>query len=146
MNYCPNCGEKIKEGADICLGCGKFIKKEEENPMNVAPTKIPGKGKGIASLILGILSAFWAFIMLVGIENGIESFVVNYYYNQTAAYLIGYYIGYTLLSLTPSIVGLCLGIKSNKQNKNNTALAGTILSAISLAVCAIVLIIFIANI
>lgn len=24
-NFCPNCGEKLKEGAKFCSGCGKFV-------------------------------------------------------------------------------------------------------------------------
>ncbi len=27
--YCSNCGEKINEGADVCLKCGHKVKKDE---------------------------------------------------------------------------------------------------------------------
>ena len=26
--YCENCGEKLKEGAEVCLKCGHQAKKE----------------------------------------------------------------------------------------------------------------------
>lgn len=26
--YCENCGNKLKEGADVCLNCGHQVKKE----------------------------------------------------------------------------------------------------------------------
>ena len=28
--YCSNCGEKINEGADICLKCGHKVRKDED--------------------------------------------------------------------------------------------------------------------
>ena len=33
--YCSNCGEKINEGADICLKCGHKVKKQnDKNSVN----------------------------------------------------------------------------------------------------------------
>ena len=29
--FCENCGNKLKEGADVCLNCGKQVKKENSN-------------------------------------------------------------------------------------------------------------------
>ncbi len=29
--YCSNCGAELNEGADVCLACGKILKKEESN-------------------------------------------------------------------------------------------------------------------
>ena len=28
--YCSNCGEKINDGADVCLKCGHKVKKDED--------------------------------------------------------------------------------------------------------------------
>ena len=27
MKYCTNCGSELKEGADVCLNCGKTVEK-----------------------------------------------------------------------------------------------------------------------
>lgn len=35
--YCSNCGEKINEGADVCLKCGHKVKKENDK-INVQNT------------------------------------------------------------------------------------------------------------
>lgn len=53
--FCPNCGNEIKDGADICLNCGKAVKKEgASNP--------EGKSK-VAAGLLGI------FLGSLGVHN-----------------------------------------------------------------------------
>ncbi len=32
MNYCSNCGQELKQGADVCLSCGKTITKTASTP------------------------------------------------------------------------------------------------------------------
>lgn len=32
--FCSNCGTKLKEGADVCLGCGKAIEKDKNLKTN----------------------------------------------------------------------------------------------------------------
>lgn len=32
--YCENCGKNLNEGADVCLNCGKKVRKEEEPKAN----------------------------------------------------------------------------------------------------------------
>ena len=36
MKYCSNCGKELKEGADVCLSCGKAINSPKVNK-NVSP-------------------------------------------------------------------------------------------------------------
>ena len=42
--YCTNCGKELKEGADICLNCGKLINHDNETkkqePLPTAKSKI----------------------------------------------------------------------------------------------------------
>lgn len=141
MKYCSNCGAELKEGADICLNCGKMLNKQ---PQTKVKTKTPGKSKGIVSLVLGIIAMFWTLSMILGIENGTETLVVESTYSEigVAAYFISYYIGYTLFALTPGIVGLVFGIKSTKEQQNGKATSGIILASIALVACLFVLIKF----
>lgn len=49
--YCSNCGEKVNEGAEVCLKCGHKVKKAEDkqnynNGFNVQ--NIPGEYKPIS--------------------------------------------------------------------------------------------------
>ena len=74
---------------------------------------------------------------------GVESLTVEYYYNNNIVYFVAYYIGYTLFALTPGIVGIILGINSNKTKKSGMATAGIILTSIALVSCLFVLIRFI---
>lgn len=48
MKYCSNCGNELKENADVCIKCGKLLKQKN--------------GKGIASLVLGIIAILWALL------------------------------------------------------------------------------------
>ena len=62
MNYCPNCGEKLEEGADVCLKCGKMINNKGVN-LNLQ-TDIP---EGRKSKVVAALLAF--FLGGLGIHN-----------------------------------------------------------------------------
>lgn len=65
-------------------------------------------GKAIASLVLGIIS------------------------------LVCIFFGYgALLGIASGVVGLVLGINSNKEGKTGMATAGIVMSAIGLGLCAI---------
>lgn len=132
--YCSNCGNELKENADVCLGCGRLINKENNiqqyNNYNYYKPKVPGKGMSIAGMVLGIVAVVWAFMSLLSIENA--EYSLSYYYNVSE--IIGFIIGYTLFSLSPSIVGLCLSINGYKKNKNALNIAGLILNIITLAI------------
>ena len=126
--YCTHCGKELKEGADVCLNCGILINR------NVTDTntksKIPGRGKAIAGMVLGIVACVWAFIALLELED--LPYNLEYYYSLSD--YVGYAIGYTLFSFTPSIVGLCLSISSIKKQKSGKNTAGLVLNIIALLV------------
>lgn len=133
MKYCKYCGNELKEGADFCLSCGKLIEKEPT--YNNTTTKVSKKGLGFAitSLTLGIIGIIWTFIMLVGIEMGVETLVVELSYQEyQVPYVVGYYIGYTLFSLTPGLLALIFGIISVKKQKRGMAITGIILGSLSI--------------
>lgn len=49
--YCSNCGKELKEGADICLNCGKIINnKNNYNYMSGGKSRIAA---GILAILLG---------------------------------------------------------------------------------------------
>ena len=60
--YCTNCGKELKDGADICLNCGKIVNKTESNNGNSEP-KDPNAKSKIAAGILGI------FLGCFGVHN-----------------------------------------------------------------------------
>ncbi len=103
--FCQSCGKEIPEGAFVCIHCGTKAPVAEAVRAK-APT-VPGKGLGIASMILGILS-------IVGLCC-------------TA-------VGGAPFSIAGLVTGI-IGMKQAKESglKNGMALAGVICSVISLA-------------
>ena len=140
MKFCPNCGKEIIEGADVCLGCGKFLNRKTVKPqVNEKPFN---KGFGVTSMILGIISIMWTFATIISLEQGVEDLKVEMYYNGGFIYMIFYYIGYTLFSLTPGILGMIFGIKQVNKEKTGFATSGLIMSFISLVVCLFIFVCF----
>lgn len=125
MVYCKNCGSEVPT-EDVCPNCGTVVKTEQEevfetsviedssfkaNVYDSTPAVDPGKGKGIAALVLGIVSiVFTTVCCLTCCGFG---------------------------SLVTSIIGMVLGSSAKKISaaagfKNGKAKAGFILSLISL--------------
>lgn len=132
--YCMNCGHPVEENADVCLNCGVLIHKE--NVSNNSKIKVPGQGMGIASMILGIIAAMWTLITLLAVGN--LDLTSSLGYDHTMVEAVAYAIGFTLFSLTPSILGLVFGTISSKQRKSVFNLSGIILNSISLFITLIV--------
>ena len=132
MKYCENCGSEIKEDADVCLGCGKAVKKAKN-----------GNGKAVASMVLGIIAVVWAFISLFGIGNIEDSLTASLADTELseAAAKIAFGIGFNLLSLPCGIIGLILGLRAKKNGK---AIAGIITSSLALLVAFIAYIVIFA--
>ncbi len=60
MKFCTNCGNELREGADICLHCGKFI-------VRTTPRKVESKNTGRT---LGILALCLWIIPVAGLSLG----------------------------------------------------------------------------
>ena len=60
--FCSNCGNKLKDNADICLKCGVIINKDINNINQLQKVKNSGKGISIAGMVLGIISLFITLI------------------------------------------------------------------------------------
>lgn len=125
MNFCPNCGQKME--GKFCGNCG-------HSSETVAAVGSPVKaknGKGIASMVLGIIAIIWAVIELPSFSTDtISEALIESDINSVPGY-IGFIIGFNLLSLPCGIVGLILGLRAKKDGK---AISGIIMSALALLV------------
>lgn len=96
MKYCPNCGAEIKEGADVCLGCGKRL-----NEASSVQNTQANNSMAVAGFVTGLISLFLNFWGIVGLVATILSAVGLSQIRKTNAKGKGL-----------AIVGLILGIFS----------------------------------
>ncbi len=120
--YCSNCGKKIDEKAVICIHCGCAVEKN-----------IPKRyyGKGIASMVLGILGLLFAIAAFGNLEDLYE---IAY---EGSAYQVGYAIGTVLIQSIFAIISICLAITERKKEKNGFNTAGFWLSITIFVIIAI---------
>lgn len=90
--YCSNCGKELNEGADVCLKCGAFVRKENANSSNTYKSRI-------AAGLLGI------FLGTFGIHN---FYLGNKQRGKTQLFLTVFSLG--ILSFISAIWGFVEGI------------------------------------
>ena len=71
--FCQNCGTEIKDGADICLNCGKQVSKGNNNNN--------GQGGGKSKIAAGLLGIFLGTF-------GVHNFYLGYTGKAVAQLLI----------------------------------------------------------
>ena len=94
--FCSNCGSELKEGADICLKCGKIVNVDKIYPnMPKDPT---AKSK-IAAGVLGIMLGYF----------GVHNFYLGYTSKAIAQLLMSILSCFILLPIS-AIWGFIEGI------------------------------------
>ena len=93
--YCTNCGKELKEGADICLNCGKMINGQTK----VETNKDPNAKSKIAAGLFGI------FLGCFGVHNFYLGFT-----GKAVAQLLITVLSCFILSPVSAIWGLIEGI------------------------------------
>ena len=131
--YCKNCGKELKTSDEMCISCG-HINKNIYNSQRI--NKIPGNGLSITGMILGIISSSWAAISLLSIAK-IDTILNSPYLSNITIIKVPIAIGYTLFSLSPSLVGLPLSLVGLKKHKSSLNITGLILSTIALSIAII---------
>ena len=64
--FCENCGNEIKEGADICIKCGKIINKDMTSNVNTDPNAKSRIAAGLLAFFLGSLGVHNFYLGYVG--------------------------------------------------------------------------------
>lgn len=118
--FCTNCGNKIDENAIVCVKCGV---PTDNYPIK---KKIPGRGLGIAGMVLGIIGTYYSVIYFI------ISFImfISQTYVENEAIMLA--IIFNFWPIVIGIVGLCLPIAAIKQNKLKITMAGIILNIATL--------------
>ena len=93
VKFCSNCGNELKENADVCLTCGQLINRTSSNQ---------GKALATVSVVFGSLG-FYPLIVIGSIVGLITSLIgINDTKNQ--------YRGRSKIGLGLSIGSLCFWI------------------------------------
>lgn len=130
--YCSNCGKEVNQNAVVCINCGAAVNNQK------IQLSQPKKGKGIASMVLGILAVFYSLIAFASLEAAeIEL------YGKTSEFQFGFAIGFVLIQLVLAIVGICLAVSERKNNKNGFNTSGLWLTIATFIMIAIQFIIVI---
>lgn len=90
--FCSNCGAEIKEGANVCLNCGKMVESE----VTVDPNAKSKMAAGLLGIFLGAL--------------GIHNFYLGYTGKAVAQLLITI-LSCGVLAIVSEIWGLIEGIQ-----------------------------------
>ncbi|MBE6157825.1 MAG: zinc ribbon domain-containing protein [Firmicutes bacterium] len=133
--FCSQCGKKLDEGAVFCSGCGY---KLGDIPVNntTTSTSTPGKGKSVASLVLGIFGVLLGLLYLIACLEIEQSSLVQI--SESYAFRFGYALGSVLLPIICAIIGVCLSASARKQKKTGLNTAGLVLSIITFVLCGII--------
>ena len=125
--FCTNCGNELNENAVFCVKCG--VSTNNVVMPVIKPTQ-PGKGTGIASMILGIIACFesicslFIFVCLLATGEyflGIEKLAFGFIF--------------LIFPITLLIIGGSLSLASRNKIKNGINLTGLILNFVSLVLC-----------
>lgn len=129
MNFCPNCGQKMEGKFCGNCGCSSEATTSANNPLVRSKN-----GKGIASMVLGIIAIVWAVIELPSFStDAISEALLESEIDSVPGY-IGFMIGFNILSLPCGIIGLIMGLRAKKDGK---AISGIIMSALALVIVVI---------
>lgn len=107
-NFCPNCGNEVTEGSDICLKCGKILNRPNEN---IQDAKIPYSGMAIAGFVVSLCSiilSFWGITPVISIILSVLGLLKakNDGYKGRGLAIAGLVIG--IISLVLTICGLAV--------------------------------------
>lgn len=110
MKFCSNCGKELKDGADVCVSCGKAVNGASA-PVTGAGTTNPVQGACVAALVCGILSVILGWVPIV-----------------------------CFVALALGIVAIVLGVKGRKGSpagKTGLATAGMVIGIIGVCLASI---------
>ena len=122
--FCNYCGAALPEGAAFCPACQQPVSSQPVVHYYVKQ-KVPGRGFGISSMMLGIVGVFYSVLFLVVSNNTTEN-ISNAPLTFTSLYT-------TVVYAVPSILAIIFGFASrNRGYRNGVSTSGLFLSCIGL--------------
>ena len=147
MAFCTKCGFNLTEGTNFCPNCGKNtnISASYNAPpqyVQVVRPKIPGRGFGIAYMVLGIIGLFYSFIFMI-MSFSVLVIVVDGEFMPTG---MGAFLAvYTAMFSALSILAWTFSVLSSKRGYvNGISKSGLVMGIIGVCAFALSVILFIA--
>lgn len=145
--FCPNCGANQADGARFCQNCGAPMiysaGVQAPQPTYVAVRqKVPGRGMGIAAIVLGIVGVFYGFVMAIAASalSDIDRVASNMRPNVDVRVSSAFVVPIIMLA-SLSIMALAFGSSAVKKGyKNGISTSGIVLGIIGIALYVIALI------
>ena len=131
MAFCTNCGTAYTEGAVVCPNCGypTGAQPQVQYVQYVKP-KVPGRGFGITSMVLGIVGLFYGFFLMFGCIA--LSAAVSF--GEVISGVLVAFMFEVLIFSSLSIMATAFSIASkNRGYINGISKSGTIMGVIGLA-------------
>ena len=118
MMNCPECGKEISDKAYVCPNCGFLLK--EIGKYGYVKKKIPGKGLGIAGMVLGIIGVVYSPILIIPIITFsiFKQEITASAAGQSRTDLFGISIEIALLGILALVFGLISRHKGYKTGKS----------------------------
>lgn len=126
MAFCRQCGTEIPNEAVFCNNCGAPVNSVQ--PLVYVKPKVPGRGFGISSMVLGIIGLVYSFMFSVGMPSMIEELASESVSVGPESFLPSI----IMLAVMP-VLSLCFSPAAIKRGyKNGVSISGLIMGAIAL--------------
>lgn len=123
LMHCPECGKEISDQAVSCPNCGYPLKPD--TTLVVVRKKLPGRGFGIAGLVLGILGVVYSTVFLLSMLSGSIQKAMLYSFISPLAMV-------AVLGALALIFGIVARVQGHKMTKSNAAI---VMGSITIASC-----------
>lgn len=134
MVYCPECGKSISDKAYVCPNCGMPLK--DNNAYNPVKRKIPGRGFGIAGMIMGILGVVYGPLLFISAIAAYSAHAFTSTGNASEAFT-GMGIEIAIFGILALIFGF---VSRHKGYRKGKSLSAVVMGFITLAFCAAVIV------
>ncbi len=110
--FCRNCGKEVDEKAVVCVGCGVPLDNKQYSEK---------KGKGIASMVLGIIGTLYALLAFSAFSN-LEDALYD------VDNVVAFAFGFVLVQSIFATIAISLAASDRRKKKNGFNSAGLWLS------------------
>jgi len=128
MAYCKKCGTQLDNDATFCANCGTTA-SAVQTVVYVKP-KVPGRGFGISSMVLGIIGLVYSFFYAIGVASLVEAVEDSIFFSDASFEAL--LPSVVMLSALP-IMSLCFAPAAFKRGyKNGVSSSGLIMGILGL--------------